>query len=160
MSSPHRPGLGPHLAASGAAHPHTTAAEALVARLGALAGAPARIVWDPGLRRGHGLNGYTSPKRPAELHVDPDLGEELLLETAAHEWIHGLEMRGLVPLVPILIDGGRCSVLAIRAGSAIASQAGVATSSDVLLEQAIAAAIFEHTGSVPVRFAGTRRSSR
>ena len=33
MSSVHRPGLGPHLAASGAAHPHTTAAEALVARI-------------------------------------------------------------------------------------------------------------------------------
>ena len=159
MSSVHRPGLGPHLAASGAAHPHTTAAEALVARLGALAGTEARIVWDPGLRRDRGLNGYTTPACPAELHVDPGLDRELMLETAAHEWVHSLELRGMVQCVPVLVDGGRCSMLAWRGAAAVTNQADVGPASESL-GAVLAAAIFEHTGEVPVRFAGTRRSSR
>ena len=155
---PHRlgPGLLPGTEAS---HPGTQGAEALVARLGALAAAPARISWDPGLRRDRGLEGYTSPRQPDELHVDPGLSPDLMLEVAAHEFVHSLELRGMVRCIPVLINGLRCSMLAMRAASSIAGQAA-ATSSDVLLEQALATAIFEHTGTVPVRFARTRRSSR
>jgi hypothetical protein len=135
------------------------AAEALVARLGALAAAPAHIVWERGLRRDHGLNGWTSPLRPSELHVDPDAERELVLRTAAHEWIHSLEFRGIIPREIILVDGTHCSVLARSQGSAIAGQA-VISPAHVALPELLVAAIVAHTGRPPSCFAGTRRSSR
>jgi hypothetical protein len=136
------------------------AAEALVARLGALAGAEARIAWHPGLRRDRGLNGYTSPRRPDELHVEPDSDRELVLRAAAHEWIHSLELRGMVRLDPIASTDGRCSNLALSQGEAIANQAARLGPAAVALPEQLVAALFDHTGQVPACFARTRRSSR
>src|SRR5258708_11368254 len=70
-------------------------AERLIGRLGPMVGAPAAIAWEPGLRTTRGLLGFTLPSEPDRLHVDP-AGPDVI-ETAAHEWIHSLELRGLIP---------------------------------------------------------------
>src|SRR5258705_5001478 len=97
-------------------------AERLIARLGPMVDAPAAIAWEPGLRRREGLNGYTRVDEPGRLHVDPDAPD--VLETAAHEWIHSLEQRGLIPTFRAeRVPGRRCTVLARRLAPLIADRA-------------------------------------
>lgn len=95
---------------------------------------------------------------PARIHVDPGLGHELVLETVAHEWIHSIEFRGLVPRRTLDVDGG-CSALALGLGRAIRDQAAVSPA-HVALPDALTAAIVQQTGRPPVCYAQTRRSVR
>jgi hypothetical protein len=133
------------------------AAEQLIARLGDLTAAPARIVRDNGLRRRRGMNGFTLSTSPAELHVDPAAGRPGLLRTAAHEWIHSLEFRGILARGPL--DERSCTASARAHAPAIASQALISPSV-VALPQELVAAIFAQTGRAPVCFAGARRGIR
>jgi hypothetical protein len=108
---------------------HTLEAERLVERLGELCSAPATIVWDRGLRDRRGLLGFTRATmlrtdEIAALHVDPDQDRLGLIDTAAHEFVHSLEQRRLIPeRIRANSRGGRCSQLARPVALAITAAA-------------------------------------